>query len=99
MTANARKVDFTVSSSGQGFGQNLYYGGGDGYDTPGDAISWWYNGEIENYNTYGTDALINIGAGILSPPPAQPGLVYGHFTQVVWKVKRQASSLCWISKH
>lgn len=86
MPANAREADLGVSSNGQDFGQNLYYGGGVGYDTPGDAIDWWYNGEIENYDTYGSDALIDIASRVYSPPPAQPGAVYGHFTQTVWKV-------------
>ena len=51
-----------IRSSGTGWGQNLYYGGGAGFDTPGDAVSWWYNGEIENYDTYGDAALVDISA-------------------------------------
>jgi hypothetical protein len=87
MTATVRKANLGVSSDGQGFGQNLYYGGGDGYDTAGDAIDWWYNSELGNYDTYGSAAVIDIEAGIYSPPPAQPGEVYGHFTQTVWVVR------------
>jgi hypothetical protein len=57
-----------------------------GYGSPGDAISSWYNDEIENYDTYGDAALVDTAAGVYQPTPAKPGAVYGHYTQVVWKV-------------
>jgi hypothetical protein len=86
--AAALNADHDLCSDGTGWGQNLYYGGGTGYDTPGDAIGWWYNSEFSNYDTYGDAALIDIEATppVYAPPPATPGAVYGHFTQTVWQV-------------
>ena len=70
------------------WGQNLYRGGGAGFDTPGDSVDWWYNSEFSNYNTYGDAALVDIEA---TPPVYAPlivtlGTVYGLFTQTVWLV-------------
>lgn len=79
---------YCLCSDGTGWGQNLYYDGGAGYDTSGDSINSWYNGEFSNYDTYGDAALIDIEATppVYAPPPATPGAVYGHFTQTVWQV-------------
>jgi hypothetical protein len=65
--AALQKAKHDVNSAGKGYGQNLYYGGGAGYDSPGDAISSWYNYEIENYDTYGDAALVDTAAGVYQP--------------------------------
>ena len=81
-----------VFSDGTGWGQNLY----NAYSTdPNDisllgwnAINWWYNGEFSNYDTYGDASLLDLedNPDDWEPPPAAPGLIFGHFTQTVWVV-------------
>lgn len=53
------------------------------------AIDSWYNGEFRNYDAYGEASLLADGES--SPPPAIPGGVYGHMTQLIWKVRTHNS--------
>ncbi|KEF57407.1 uncharacterized protein A1O9_05324 [Exophiala aquamarina CBS 119918] len=74
-------------NAGTGWGQNQYaWYSSDPSDprlTNQAAIDSWYNGEFRNYDAYGEASLLTDGE--FSPPPAIPGGVYGHLTQVIWK--------------
>lgn len=80
---------FNEYSQGTGWGQNMYAWYSSDPADPGltsqAAIDSWYNGEFRNYDAYGDAGLLADGES--SPPPAVPGGVYGHFTQVIWKVR------------
>lgn len=74
-------------NSGTGWGQNMYAWYSSDPSDPGltsqAAIDSWYNGEFRNYDAYGEASLLADGES--SPPPAIPGGVYGHMTQLIWK--------------
>lgn len=65
-----------------GYGQNLASWGSTGdieslknKAAAGGITNQWYNNEMNNWSFYGQD----------NPPESMDILLYGHFTQVVWK--------------
>ncbi|KAM5348860.1 hypothetical protein ACJ41O_008683 [Fusarium nematophilum] len=81
-TANTCIFEHDMEQGGGGYGQNLAsWGSTTDIDSlknkaaAGGITNQWYNNEMANWSFYGQD----------NPPEGMDILLYGHFTQVVWK--------------
>lgn len=69
--ANQRQYDCALRHSGGPYGENIFWGGGSGYDwSPAYAVQYWVN-ERNNYD-YNSNSCAY-------------GQQCGHYTQIVWR--------------